>query len=166
MGYFDIVEMLLHYGANTNIEISGNVLLFKAIESGNARIVNLVLFETCLADRFNSIMEKDTIVKRVFYNRANVNSVNEFSSTPLHLAAEAKNTEMVEVLLGFGANPNQTDANGRTTLHIAAKTNNEDIVEELLNSKAYVNVLDNNGLTPFDYAIANKNVGIGSMLKN
>lgn len=47
------------------------------------------------------------------------NQRDQLGSTPLHLAVRANNVEMVQLLLGSGANGNLTDGRGQTAMDMA-----------------------------------------------
>jgi len=78
---------------------------------------------------------------------ADIHSPDEYGHTPLQLAADSGNLEIVKELIKRGANVNQPEY-GRTPLHIAASSGNLEIVKELIKSGANVNQPDENGFTP------------------
>ena len=67
---------------------------------------------------------------------------------PLSLASRAGHTEVMKVLLEFGANINAFDRRGRTALHMAAVGGNVDSVNFLLDNKAKMFEGDFSGNTP------------------
>eukprot|EP01103_Thecamoeba_quadrilineata_P016680 TRINITY_DN5635_c0_g1_i1.p1 TRINITY_DN5635_c0_g1~~TRINITY_DN5635_c0_g1_i1.p1 ORF type:complete len:624 (+),score=118.91 TRINITY_DN5635_c0_g1_i1:34-1905(+) len=56
---------------------------------------------------------------------------DEYGSTPLHLAVEARNLEMIKLLLNNGAESDLKDINGWTCLHVAAASGDMRIVQFL-----------------------------------
>lgn len=68
--------------------------------------------------------------------------------TPLHLAADHCNTNVVVFLLDKGANMNITEKNHATPLHLAAQEGCTDVVRVLLNRGAQVNLRDDQQRTP------------------
>lgn len=163
-GNAEIIKMLLSSGASSNIETCGNTFLYYAIKSGNNEMVSLLLSKSHLPDRLN-IPGNYSLVERILGNLAEVNAVNEFGSTPLHLATEIGNYKIVWTLLDSKAHPNQVDKHGRTPLHYAVATNRTDIVKCLLRNEAEVNIQDEYALTPFDYAVINKKAAIINMMQ-
>ena len=53
--------------------------------------------------------------------------------TPLHLAVDYGNVEIVKLLLSFGAQPNVKDNDGNTALHLAVMDGNCECLEAILN---------------------------------
>ncbi|XP_068716726.1 leucine-rich repeat serine/threonine-protein kinase 2-like isoform X1 [Montipora capricornis] len=76
--------------------------------------------------------------------------------TPLHSATNHGQTNVVRLLLLYGANVN-AKANGfYTPLHIAASMDNTDCVIELLRHKADITSKDEFDKTPYDTAVINR----------
>lgn len=71
----------------------------------------------------------------------------------LALAAQRKDYEMVETLLGQGAHPDATVSQGVSCLAHAARTGDTRLVELLLDHGADINVGGANGSTPLDLAV-------------
>merc|ERR1712098_285452 len=63
--------------------------------------------------------------------------------TPLMIASNFGNENMVKTLLRFGANPNLRDSHARTSLHYACENQNVGTIEILLNHKAEIGAYDN-----------------------
>lgn len=72
--------------------------------------------------------------------------------TPLHIAAETNNTEIIEFLIDHGANKDAGDAYDQTPLFIAAKEGNLAAVKCLLNKGASKEITDQQDKTPKDIA--------------
>ncbi|MDR3285711.1 MAG: ankyrin repeat domain-containing protein [Holosporales bacterium] len=68
--------------------------------------------------------------------------------TPLHIAAARGDTEVVQVLVGAGANKEARDRNGFTPLHIAAARGNTEVVQVLVDAGANEEAKNNIGWTP------------------
>uniref|UniRef100_A0A670I300 Uncharacterized protein n=1 Tax=Podarcis muralis TaxID=64176 RepID=A0A670I300_PODMU len=81
-------------------------------------------------------------------------------SKALHLAAEAGNPAMVELLLNFNADSNATDKEKKTPLHLAAMGGHLNAVKALLAKKSRFGAKDMDGCTSMHYAAINGNVEI------
>jgi ankyrin repeat protein len=82
---------------------------------------------------------------------ADVNVQDQYKNTPLELAAAAGNLQLVEFLLGQGAE-------SKNALHAAAGSKNPDTVELLLeHNRSTINTRDSYGMTPRCYAAENPN---------
>jgi len=78
--------------------------------------------------------------------------------TPLSLACEAGNAELVQELLKGGADANQTLPNGETPLMMAARTGRLPVIELLLAKGAKINEREKlRGTTALMWAAANSN---------
>jgi len=103
-----------------NVELSdkhGKNVLFYAIESGNADLVNKILAagsepdkkdfanDSALMFAITSIFSDsdNSIVKSLLENRADVNAINNMGETPLTLALELERKSCIKLLLTHGA---------------------------------------------------------------
>jgi ankyrin repeat protein len=89
--------------------------------------------------------------------KANLEATDRVGKTPLSVACEGKDVEMVKLLVERGANVNSRDMIGGSPLLWASGLGTPDIVAFLISKGADVNVVDVNGLTPLLWAS-----GIGS----
>jgi ankyrin repeat protein len=75
----------------------------------------------------------------------------------IYAAGDNKNPDVIEVLLGAGANVNARDERGWTPLMYAARSNNNlEVINLLLNNGADGSLESNNGKTAFDHAKDNE----------
>lgn len=109
----------------------GNSLLHVAIENGATRIVELLL-----------------------KNGANKEALNEEAQTPLLLAINLENSDIVSLLLQHGV---QTDvgisSTGVSPLSLAALHRNHSIMKLLLNGGACMAIPNKAGITPLHFAV-------------
>ena len=83
---------------------------------------------------------------------AEVNALNKARRTPLPLAAEGEQPEMIRLLARHGADLNTQDRKGRTPLHRATYEGRVEAAEALLDAGADPTVLNRNGRTAFEIA--------------
>lgn len=79
-------------------------------------------------------------------------SIDRHGKTGLHIAAMHGHYQMVEILLGQGAEINAADKNGWTPLHCAAKAGHLDVVKLLSESGASPKNETNYGCAPIWFA--------------
>ncbi len=85
----------------------------------------------------------------------NVNAVNEDGTVPLHLAAKAKNHNLMQQLIDLGADVDAKDENDATTAFIAVLLHDVDMMKLLLNNGADVSIASKWG-TPLQRATQQK----------
>ena len=116
-GYLDIVKYLIEKGANTEAKtkIDGKTALHWAPKE------NLLEFGKYLVEHCN----------------VNIDSQSNVGFTPLMIASEKGNLNVVKCLCEKGANTEAKDEKGRTALYLASRKNHFDIVEYLITKKKY-----------------------------
>lgn len=138
-GHFIIVKELIKNGADVNkkneIYTISNTPLHVASEGGHVEIV-----------------------KELLLQGADVNQMDSFDKTPLALAEEEKQEEVVKILQR-GASAVMGDA-----LLKASQDNNPARVKELLERGASPDLQDENGLTPLHYATTNEQLDMVQLL--
>lgn len=91
--------------------------------------------------------------------KVDINHIEYYFGTPLHYACRYNTSDVVDVLIEFGADVNKLsktfgrDDDQRAPLHVACRKGYIDIVYRLLNAGADPNVLDNYGRTPIMSAV-------------
>ncbi|RID81156.1 hypothetical protein BRARA_A03754 [Brassica rapa] len=104
----DALEVLLEHNANPNAETEDNVTpLLSAVAAGSVACLELLVKAGAKANVFAG------------------------GATPLHIAADIGDLELINCLLKAGADPNQKDEEGNRALEVAALRENRKIVETL-----------------------------------
>lgn len=100
-------------------------------------------------------------IKTIIQSVNNKNDLrNENGCTPLYVACEFNNSEIVDILIAAGADVNETDNDGFSPLHIACEMDldeNHPILTKLITSGADINKVTENRYTPFTIACAYSN---------
>lgn len=108
---------------------------------------------------------KVEIVKYLIEEKADVNLPDkEYGNTPLIWAINGGFLNIVTLLLAVEVDPNIKSKNGDSALIVAVKLGREDMVAKLLAAGAIWDISDGTGKTPLEYANANKNTAIITLL--
>jgi ankyrin repeat protein len=167
----DVAEALIDAGATVNDDdADGTTLLMRAVCSGDLDMLAALIAAGAQLDRCRAkdgstalhLAVAATIAdmaELLIAADADVNVVNEAGVTPLMLAAEQSDFNIVSLLLVAGARKSVNAArlsDGATALHLALRS---DIADALLDAGADVNEKDLAGWTPAHYAVAIGDIG-------
>ena len=148
-GKFDLMKILINYGANVNASLkNGNSSLHFAVQKENFDMVKLLVDNNAIVD----IQRNDgltplmgaanhnnlEIVKLLVNKGAKINSRKNDGITPLMFAAKNGNYEIVKYLVDNGARLDEKDSEGINALMLAQENNFNEIVD-LLKSKSAAN---------------------------
>jgi ankyrin repeat protein len=97
---------------------------------------------------YPSVLHRFTLLKC----NSSVNLCGTNGFTPLHVACDNGDIDIVNILLKCNSSVNLCDTNGYTPLHVACIHDNIDIVNILLKCNSSVNLCDTNGYTPLHVA--------------
>jgi len=100
---------------------------------------------------FDAIHNEDPVLlESLLAAGADINAVSEFAPAKslFERVVDSEITEMIEVMLAYGADIDSKDVYGNSMLHRAVRAGNPDIVNQLLESGANPLSRDSNGLTP------------------
>lgn len=96
-----------------------------------------------------------------------INLKDESGRTPLHLAAERVDFDIVNLLVENGADVNAKDNSQQVPLHLTAFQGNKEIADYLISKGADVNGLDIRAFNPLHYAVALRKLDVAaSFVKN
>ncbi|XP_033743709.1 homeobox protein Wariai-like [Pecten maximus] len=150
LGYIDLVELFLDNGCSPNLPTTAG------------RLIHTIM-DTLKSEKMDS-KEGQSLVKRLCNEGCYVNIFDQNHKTPILLAAELGNVEILRTLLSV-VDPvvlNHGDVpNGFTPLHMSAMRGDLDCVLEILKycTPSMVNITDGKGYTPLKLALV-------SMYKN
>ncbi|MFC1763445.1 ankyrin repeat domain-containing protein [Planctomycetota bacterium] len=139
-GRTESIQWLLEAGANFNaMSDNGQTALHIILD------INSVNYE-------RSKLSKDTL-ELLLSKGADVELKDKDGRTPLHLASESADEDVVELLLDKGAKINEKEnESGLTALHHAARIGKRNVAELLIAKGADINVKDKQGRTPLYFA--------------
>ncbi|XP_072397445.1 ankyrin repeat domain-containing protein 16-like [Diabrotica undecimpunctata] len=170
-GYLDIVELLLQRSANVNLSTSRFLItpLHLAAIFGHVEVVKLLItYGTSLetnckiglppnrrsALSYTSYGRRE--VSHILQNESKYDGIQCNFTTPLILAADCGNNEVVELLIQCGADVKKTNDDGCTVLHIASGYGDTEIVSLLLQKELDLDAKINScGSTPLHLASNN-----------
>ncbi|USN50942.1 MAG: ankyrin repeat domain-containing protein [Myxococcales bacterium] len=162
----DAVIALLEGGANPNIKENSNSFtpLHLAASAGQIEVIEALIKSRAEVDeqddQGNTALhlaivrkEKDAVIA-LLEGGANPNiKENSNSFTPLHLAANTGQIEVIEALIKSEAEVDEQDDQGNTALHLAIVRKEKDAVIALLEGGANPNIKENsNSFTPLHLA--------------
>ena len=165
--YNFIVNLLIDKGADINLKYEGNTSLHMAIKGKSdikfieklisagfdVNSINIPFFYSLFSLLTNSILFISLFSHRKHSNFIFMN----FNQTPLHIACENGNKEIVEFLISKGADVNAVDYILNTPLHIACSHNYFEIIELLISNGAEIMCYNENNAIPLHKACENNN---------
>lgn len=89
---------------------------------------------------------------------------DDYNNRLIHIAAESKNIEILNMLIALKANINIKNKNNETPIHLAIKSQNLQNIERLIAQGADLTIQTNKGETPIFYAVKTGNIGLVRLL--
>nr|WCB86979.1 CPPV168 ankyrin repeat protein [Cooks petrelpox virus] len=146
-GNTEMVELLLRYGAKTNLHTSYEDSIFMcAIKSNNVKTAKLI------SNLYNFRNDINNILKKVHLYNADmllflielgldINIKDKKGKTALHYACDSINSiETVKEIMKYGADINIKDRKGLTPLHLACKYGDLELSKVLIEYGADINI--------------------------
>jgi len=162
----DVVKKMLAEGYSPNVKMpNGDPALVYAIRADNMNVIPLLVKAKDIdIDKANPSGESALMVAAYKKNHDLVNQLLEKGAivdrvsgwSPLHYAAAAGDSALVELFLKNGANPNVRTQAGVTPLFMAARIANRACVERLLKAGARKDFCNDRGQSPADMVKANQ----------
>jgi hypothetical protein len=91
---------------------------------------------------------------------------DDYNNRLIHIAAESKNIEILNMLIALKANINIKNKNNETPMHLAIKAQNLKNIERLIAQGSDLTIQTNKGETPIFYAVKTGNIGLVRLLYN
>lgn len=179
------VKLFLEAGMSPNLPAGESTPLIEAANKSNLEMIKLLVEKGAdvngkSKDGLTPVMvavtaegaaaERQEAVKFLLEKGADLNVrylLNGFGVTPLMLAVQQKDLEVVKLILAHKVDVNSYDNNTRWTALMAAVNDNSlEIVKELLAKGANVNFKAKNNVTALDLARGNNNAEMVKLLTN
>lgn len=162
-----------NYDEFDSIEQSGMAPLHIAVSKGDEAMTELLLkhgANVAARDRIGTTalhmaaMRKASLIRLLLAYKAQPDSTNKYSHTPLIYSVSQKDPAMTELLLKAGANPNAVAVSGSTPLHGAAGNRSTNALVLLLQYGARMDVTNSRGQTPLDVARERRSTNVIRLL--
>ncbi len=141
-GNFNLVKMLVKYGADINVK--------------NKEGYNIVYYLMAKNITFRRVIDQQNylvMLRNIIGLGADVNSRDDFGGTTLHKAILDNDLQTIKVLLNAGADINAVDNRGRNMIHNTMWQNKVKIFRLLYSyNKKLINQADKFGVLPINYA--------------
>jgi ankyrin repeat protein len=172
-GDTDAAIALIHRGMDVNtVDRRGNTLLIQSIQRDLPGLFDFLMQRRARVNMRNTHGET-ALSLAAYFGRANYArrlidagaEVNFFGWPPLVYAACNGHTEIVDLLIGKGAEINGKTENGSTALFFASRFGHLATVQALLRHHADPTVVNDHGETALDWALKAGNTDIADILR-
>jgi len=157
-----IAQILLSAGAKINIKEEnarngkGTTLLHNAAKIGFKELVEQLIKDganvAILDSEKRTPLHYATTKEVAALLMLDINAMDEYGNTPLHLAVDRGSQDIAELLIANGARVNVRNANGQTPLYQAIAIGHNEMAALLINNGTDVNNIDGSGTTPLHKA--------------
>lgn len=177
-GYHEIIKLMIDWKPKlSTVRASNEDLPFhRAAAFGqlcavkelcNSDVINLSGADGKTALHYAIIDGHFSVVEYLLNRGANVNAcgqAHECSKSPLIVAMEVENYEIIETLLDFDANVESQDEDGWRPIHFAAFRGRTTLARRLLNMGCESEPLTNEGATPLFLALSENHIKVINLL--
>ncbi|KAJ6249289.1 ankyrin repeat and socs box protein [Anaeramoeba flamelloides] len=144
-----LTQLLLTSGAYVDQTYEGWTPLLIACQNGSLEIVKTLLDHNAnlhyydpkdgFSAIFISIENKHVdVFLELFHRKADLQSVNFYSETPIHIACQVGGLEIIKIMIENKVDFDIKDENDMTPLMVAAENNHEEVVKLLLDNGAQI----------------------------
>ena len=165
-GHSDICQYLIKNGAGVNVtnDAGESPLWFAALLGhANATLIKYLVDNGADVKQANNMnwqplhaaAYRGNLIAIQFFieeGKVNVSSTTSDGETPLLLASKEDNEEVIEYLIGKGANVNEADKDGKSPLWVASKYDNVNAMRMLIKNDADVEQANHVGGRPIHIA--------------
>ena len=150
------VHKVVYNDGDTRSHVMANlkyrVVPFDKYDEGNSLRVEPHIISATRDGNFDEVLEclgNDLPLDKDMYD---IDIVNSFGNTALHIAASWERIDIMRLLISRGASLNAVNSAGGTPLHWAARYGKIESIHVLATAGADMNILDNDRNTPADIA--------------
>ncbi|GFW44593.1 ankyrin-3 [Trichonephila clavipes] len=171
-GHEEVVKILIDQGVDVRSKDAlGSTALFIAACHGHKAIVQLLLSSGAdiKAEDKNKITPMHILLSNelselLIQSNTNIDFVDAYGCTALHLGALNGNLDFVKYCLQNGCSVDARNTSGLTALHLAVQGNHQEVVSHLIDYGADTNAKSNGGHTALQFAAQNNCTTITSIL--
>ncbi len=154
---------------NPRCDYPPQAVLLRAIKLGTPQLHSFDKLHMHRAGLFQSawagcVLSASYHLQHLSDRKAVINDADKTGLSPLHYATAAGAVELVEMLLGCGAQVNQQNPHGMTPLHVAVTLSRVGVVQRLLAAGADPNLRSKTGIGPLYKAVYNNHTELTSIL--
>jgi uncharacterized protein len=116
-------------------------------------------------DVFEAVKKRDLHLLKECSVKGLMNSQNKNGMTPLMIAIDNDDFELIKYILNLKVDINAIDRYGQTAIMIAAGRGSISIINEILRYKPNLRIKAKSGATAYDFAFENGHKEIAKLLK-
>ncbi|MBF8246369.1 MAG: ankyrin repeat domain-containing protein, partial [Rickettsia sp.] len=147
--YIDLAKKLTMYGGNLLLKDNTQKTACDYAKTNKMKDIVCNLDYSPLHD---AIMNNPDLVNDIISNITDINVLDNFNNTALHIAARKNDAISAQLLIDAGIDKEFKNYDGDTALHITGKYNSVDVTRILIDAKSNLNAQNNNNITTLMFA--------------